>query len=72
MSSPFIFGMIRQDFQKTKLPRTLNSIGLLSILLLQITILSRQNCLYLLRSVYSFFKQVLVFDDRLQKRNFGR
>ena len=46
--------MIRQDFQKNEV--TLRSIELFSILLRQISILSRQNCFYLLRSVYSFFK----------------
>ncbi len=34
----------------------LRSFELFSILLPQISILSRQNCLYLLRNVYSFFK----------------
>ena len=48
------------------------SIGQVSILLRQTSILSLQNCLYLLRSVYSFLKQVSVSDVRLQKRNFGR
>ena len=48
----------------------IRSIELFSTLLQHI--LSRQNCLYLLRTVYSFLKQVSVSDVRLQKRNFGR
>ena len=48
--------MIRQAFQKRRTSSSIRSIELFSTLLRQICILIRQNCLYLLRRVYSFFK----------------